>query len=114
MSAKDAYTWSEWRPFPDPGQGDVLCAPFGPGCYELRLWNGTLIYVGSGGHVALRMASLLPAPQGAGTRNNKELREFIRANLTTIEYRTIACPDREQANKLERECKASGKYLFPT
>jgi len=26
-----------WRSFPDPRQGGILVAPFGPGCYELRM-----------------------------------------------------------------------------
>jgi hypothetical protein len=114
MSAKDAHTWSEWHPFPNPDQAGILCAPFGPGCYELRQRNGSLIYVGSGGHVAQRMTSLLPAPHGAGTRNNKDLRDFIFKNLATVEYRTTVCSNRAQAHKLELDCRALGKYLFPT
>jgi hypothetical protein len=114
MSTKDAYTWSEWRPFPNPDQAGILCAPFGPGCYELRQRNGSLIYVGSGGHVAQRMTSLLPTPHGAGTRDNEELRDFILANLATVDYRTAACSNLAQARKLERDRRTSGKYLFPT
>ena len=34
MSA--AGRWSPWRAFPDPRERAYLCAPFGPGVYELR------------------------------------------------------------------------------
>ncbi len=58
--------WSEWRLFPDPRKSEILVAPFGPGCYELR--NGEqLVLYGRGAHVAYSMTSLLPSDLGWGT-----------------------------------------------
>jgi hypothetical protein len=33
---------TDWKPFPDPANGDFIVAPFGPGCYELRLSAGLI------------------------------------------------------------------------
>jgi hypothetical protein len=74
--------WSEWRPFPDPSKGQMLTAPFGAGCYELRDGDRPVLY-GTGGHVAHRMSSLLLG--GAGTRNNKEKQNYVLENLTSIQ-----------------------------
>ena len=106
--------WSAWRPFPDPGSGGLLTAPFGPGCYELRHQDGRLVLFGMGGHVAMRMTSLLPQPQGAGTRNNADKRAYVLENLTTIEYRTIACSNRQDALLVEQGLACNkGAYIFP-
>ena len=71
-----AREWSDWRRFPDPRKLELLIAPFGPGCYELR--NGMqLVLFGKGNHVAERMASLLPPPYGCGTRNNQAKRKYV-------------------------------------
>ena len=108
--------WSKWRSFPDPRIGGVLAAPFGPGVYELRLRSsGELLLFGIGGHLALRMTSLLPAPHGRGTRNNGAKREFILANIADVEYRTLVCTSRSAAADVEREMKGkAGIYRFPT
>ena len=106
--------WSAWRPFPDPGNGGLLTAPFGPGCYELRHQDGNLILFGMGGHVAARMTSLLPPPHGAGTRNNRDKRSYVHKRLATIEYRTIACANRQEALSLEKELTSNkAAYVFP-
>lgn len=71
--------WSEWLPFPDPRTGEILHAPIGPGCYELRLANSRQkILFGKGKSVAYRMSSLLPAPLGSGTRRNDGKRDRLR------------------------------------
>jgi hypothetical protein len=104
--------WSEWRRFPDPREGGLLTAPLGPGCYELRRSDtGKLILFGMGGHVALRMTSLLPAPLGHGRRNNADKRNYILTHIENVEYRTLACLNREQAAEYERRLKA-GKADF--
>jgi hypothetical protein len=36
--------WSEWHRFPDPRKGELLIAPFGPGCYELRHGTQLVLY----------------------------------------------------------------------
>ena len=108
--------WYIWRRFPDPRSHGVLIAPFGAGCYELRL-AGTRARVlfGSGGHVALRMTSLLPKPLGSGTRHNSEKRRFILEHIHRIEYRTIPCADVVDARKLESELKLKrAAYHFRT
>jgi excinuclease UvrABC nuclease subunit len=106
--------WSDWRPFPDPRKGGILTAPFGPGCYELRHRDGRLVLFGTAGHVASRMTSLLPAPFGAGHRDNARKRTFVLDHLEDIEYRTSASETSGQAKVCERELKSSNTYIFPT
>jgi hypothetical protein len=68
-----------------------------------------------GGHVALRMTSLLPPPLGRGTRNNAKKRSYIENNLPVIEYRTIACDSRESAVRVEDRLRTEKNgYEFPT
>jgi hypothetical protein len=107
--------WSNWKPFPDPAKGAFIVAPFGPGCYELRLTgSGKLVLFESAGHVAYRMCSLLPS--GAGTRNNAGKRAYVGAHLSQIEYRVIALASREDAKDFERRELLSPRdqYIFKT
>lgn len=106
--------WSKWRQFPDPRKGESLVAPFGPGCYELR-HGPQLVLFGKGNNVAHRVTSLLPAPLGAGTRNNEGKRRYVLENLANIQYRTLACMTAAEAGRLEQELKAArSAYLFAT
>jgi hypothetical protein len=90
--------WSEWRSFPNPQKCEYLIAPFGAGCYELRnRRTGKLVLFGKAQNVAARMSSLLPAPFGCGTRNNTEKREYVLANISVVEYRTIAFATAEES-----------------
>jgi len=108
------HAWSEWLPFPDPRKREMLTAPFGPGCYELR-HGSQMILFGMGSHVAQRMTSLLPAPFGHGTRNNSRKRGYIFDHLSNIEYRTLACSTREEAQECERHLIANRTvYTFST
>jgi hypothetical protein len=106
--------WSKWLRFPDPRKLELLIAPFGPGCYELR--HGTqLVLFGQGQNVASRMSSLLPAPFGCGTRNNQSKRKYVFAHLGEVEYRTLACASAADADRREKELKGNGsRYLFRT
>ena len=105
--------WSEWRMFPDPCAGGYLIAPFGPGCYALRLMDSSLVLFGMSGHVAKRLTSLLPRPLGSGTRRNDRKREFVQQHLHSIQYRTTACKSRSEAAAVEREMrKNASAYLF--
>ena len=111
----DHDEWTDWKPFPDPTKGDFIVAPFGPGCYELRLMgSGQLVLFGSAGHVAYRMCSLHPS--GAGTRNNSKKREYVGAHLPQIEYRVIAFASRDEARDFERRELLSRRdqYIFKT
>jgi hypothetical protein len=111
----ETVEWSDWRPFPDPRLRGVLIAPLGPGCYDLRhKQSGQKVLFGSAGNVALRMSSLLPAPLGAGNRNNEEKRGYVLLNLPDLEYRSAACASLDDAKELERNLKLSGGYLFST
>jgi hypothetical protein len=113
LSAMD-FEWSTWRHFPDPREGEVLIAPFGPGCYELRHGEQPVLF-GRGRHVAARMTSLLPQPLGAGRRNNSNKRAYVLANIRDIEYRTAAVRTHEDAVELERSLMRNGAaYLFDT
>jgi hypothetical protein len=104
--------WSPWALFPDPRQGGILIAPFGPGCYELRIAEQLLLFE-CGQNVAERMSSLLPKPWGAGRRNNKRKRQAVFDNLGAVEYRTLACDSRAAAAAEETKMRARrGEYLF--
>lgn len=108
--------WSHWSDFPDPRKKDLVSAPLGPGCYELRRRdNGQLVLYGVGGHVAQRLTSLLPTPYGCGTRNNNGKREYVFLHLENIEYRTLACLTYEEAKVSEKKLRVNkDKYLFST
>jgi len=106
--------WSRWRPFPDPRKGELLMAPFGPGCYELRHGRRLLLF-GKGNHVAHRMTSLLPHPLGCGTRKNERKRRYVLKHVAEIEYRTLACATSKDAGVSERVLKRNrAVYLFGT
>lgn len=108
--------WSEWMPFPDPRKKELLHAPFGAGCYELRhRSDGRLILFGHGGNCAYRMSSLLPCPPGCGSRSNDRKREYVLSNLVDVEYRTLACADVEDAKECERKLMQNRKaYILGT
>jgi hypothetical protein len=111
----DFGKWSRWRRFPHPRRCEFLVAPFGAGCYELRRTDGTLILFGRGKNVAYRMSSLLPKELGSGGRNSNRKRDYVLKHLDSIEYRTIACANPEQARKVESEMwKNRTRYEFPT
>jgi hypothetical protein len=116
VATDSVKAWSDWLSFPDPRRCEVLTAPFGAGCYEIkRRDTGKLVLFGMSDHVAARMTSLLPKPYGTGTRNNLQKREYILAHLGELEYRTLACPTRRQAQECERKLKESkSKYEFQT
>jgi len=106
--------WSEWRHFPDPSKLELLTAPIGPGCFELRLGQQKVLF-GWGNHAAERMTSLLRRSFGVGAGNNSNKREYISGHLGSIEYRAIACATQDDAKKLEEELKRnSEEYIFPT
>ncbi len=60
------------------------------------------------------MSSLLPEPLGCGTRNNRKKREYVLANLPTIEYRVAAFTDVVEAREFETELRRNNQYTFPT
>jgi hypothetical protein len=110
----DFEKWSRWRPFPDPRGGEYIVAPFGPGVYDVRVGSTKApVLFGIGGHLAARMASLLPAPIGRGMRNNAAKRQFLLDNLPDIEYRTMACETKVQAAAIERALPKR-TYIFRT
>lgn len=105
--------WERWRPFPDPREGDMLVAPFGPGVYWLRdSRDGECVYIGQGANVASRMSSLLPRPHGCGHRDNAALRRYILKNLGHIDYRTTACTTKREAKVLEKRLRAENECRF--
>ena len=91
-----------------------MCAPFGPGVYDVRLQTtGEAIKCGSGKNVAERMTSLLPGQANSGSRNNKNLQAYMLEQLDNIEYRTLACETESRARLEEANQKASMRYKFP-
>lgn len=108
-----APTWSEWRRFPNPRKGELLTAPLGAGCYELRVGTQLLLY-GRSSFTAYRMTSLLPKPLGCGTRKSDRKRADVLKHLDQLEYRTLACRDDEEARDEENKLKARGRdYTHP-
>jgi hypothetical protein len=109
------YSWSEWRPFPDPGKGEYLYAPFGFGVYQL-LNNRTKEYIlfGSGNNLAYRMSSLFPYPLGCGTRKSTIKRDYVLNNLGDMIYRTISFFDETSMKVCEREIKQLNIHIFDT
>lgn len=109
----DKNNWTEFSPFPSPLRKEYLHAPFGAGVYELKnLKTNELVYVGEGANTAYRMSSLLPEPQGAGTRNNSRLRNYIFENINDLHYRTLACIDKATAKQIQDKMILTNKYLF--
>ena len=107
--------WNGWRQFPDPRVGGYLLAPFGPGVYELRnLSTGELILCGYSKNVANRMSSILPASLGTGARKNFHKKQYVLNHLAEIEYRTMACPDKDVALAAEKQLRSGKTYRFPT
>ena len=105
--------WSGWLAFPDPEEDGYLFAPFGPGVYELHnRQTRELVLFGSGKNLAYRMSSLLPAPFGAGNRNNTDKREYVLTHLASIEYRTKACMSKKGAVNKERTLCNKNSYIF--
>src|ERR1700730_7499071 len=107
LTGTEAMSLTKYRP------SKWAVRALGPGCCELR--NGRqLVLYGMGGHVAARMTSLLPGASGAGTRNNKRKKAYVRRNLRKIEYRTVAFATRADAAAFERDDLRAKQYLFPT
>jgi hypothetical protein len=103
-----ADQWSEWRRFPDPRKLELLTAPFGPGCYELR--DGVqLVLYGMGGHVTEGMASRLPEPLGCGHRDNQAKREFILDHLGRIEYSDAGLCNARRSQKMRARIKGQSR-----
>jgi hypothetical protein len=94
--------------------GGFITAPFGPGCYDLRLTSGDLVLFGSASHVAHRMRSL--HPDSAGTRNNAGKRAFVGKHISEIEYRVIALASRTKQETLSATSSGAqrGEYVFET
>lgn len=109
-------TWSRWQSFPDPHKRELLLAPFGAGCYQLRhRSDGRLILFGSSGNCAYRMSSLLPHPEGCGHRRNDGRREYILQNLTDVEFRTLPCANAQEAIECEWDLERNREaYIYHT
>lgn len=107
------HYWTNYTPFPSPAKKEYLHAPFGAGVYELKnVLTNELVYVGEAENTSYRMSSLLPAPFGAGTRNNQRLRSYVLENLAFVHYRTLACEDKMTAKKIQDEMITNNIYLF--
>ena len=107
--------WSDWLPFPNPQSNGILCAPFGPGVYELRRSDTKqCVLRGKGKNCAYRMTSLLPPPLGQGTRKNNKKRNYVLKNLDLIEYRYFPCTTDEEALELETRLNSEDPCFFKT
>lgn len=104
--------WSKWEKFPDHLKGEYLNAPSGPGVYQLRdKKTGELVLFGRGKNVAARMTSLIP--DGQGTRNNQDKKDYVRLHLDDIEYRTIPFSTENEAIEFEKYVRERERYEFP-
>ncbi len=108
--------WSKWISFPDPRKNGYLYAPFGTGVYELRRRStGGKVLFGKGGNLAFRMSSLLAKPYGCGARENKKKQAYVLKYIGDLEYRTLPCSTKDEANAKEKRLKKnSDDYLFKT
>lgn len=111
---RDVGAFSDWRTFPDPRKREYIWAPIGPGCYELRFAKTEqLVLFGMSGNVSARLASLLPEPLGHGTRRNTRKRQFVLDHLGSLEYRTVAFANRQDAVSFEADLAANcDVYVF--
>lgn len=110
--------WSKWKRFPDPHKLEYLIAPLGFGVYQLKLKPNSdkkrYLLFGRGKHLASRMSSLLPKPEGNGTRKNESKRKFVKEHLGQVFYRTIAFKTEEEMIKFERKLKQLKIHKFNT
>lgn len=105
--------WNEWQKFPNPHKGEYLNAPIGCGVYQLRnSKNGALVLFGRSKHLAYRMSSLLPSPEGVGIRKNVAKRRYVLDNIEDIEYRTISFLDKDKVKEFEKYIKTLKIHLF--
>jgi hypothetical protein len=106
-------TPTKYRPFPNPIKGESLCAPLGPGLYNLRrISTKKPVLFGIGSNCAARMCSLYPRPLGATGRNNERKRNYIKRHINDIEYATIAFKTRQDAADYERDIKREKAHLY--
>jgi hypothetical protein len=106
--SKHETGWSDWLPFPEPRKRGILCAPFGPGAYELRHKSSEQpILFGQSKNVAFRMSSLLAKSLGVGTRKSKDKKDDVLEHLDDVEYRTIATASVDEAVAIENVLKKS-------
>lgn len=88
----------------------MLCAPFGPGVYQLRnRRTGELVLFGVGENAAERMTSLLPDQVNSNSRDNKDKQDYVKNNLSDVEYRTMAFEDKDDAKAFEAHIKKCHK-----
>jgi hypothetical protein len=107
------YDWVKWKPFPNPKRNDFIYAPFGFGVYQLRnKVTGQYILFGEGKNLAYRMSSLLPSQYGQGTRGNKDKRNYVWKNIAEVEYRTVACRSKTEAQSIQKELKRMNIHRF--
>jgi hypothetical protein len=106
-------SWSPWRKFPNPGRCQILIAPIGAGCYELKITGRKKrLLFGQSGHVASRMTSLVTGR--AGGRKNQDKSRAVRRNLGRVKYRTKPCMNTKDAIEIERYMKKHFEYEYTT
>ncbi len=114
----DDPNWSKWNRFPDPDKLEYLTAPFGFGVYQLSLEKNIdkkfYLLFGRGKHLASRMSSLLPKPEGTGTRMNEDKRKFVKEHLGQVSYRTIAFRTEVEMINFEKKLKQLNIHKFNT
>jgi len=109
----NSNNWSQWLPFPDPSNKGVICAPFGPGVYQLRnKKTNEFVLFGMGENVAERMTSLLPDQVNSAKRKNIGKKDYVRDYLPDIEYRTMALANAADATAFETFIKEQENYIF--
>jgi len=117
--------WSSWQSMPDPKcYGKSLAVVLQkfvhnhnqPGVYQLRnSKTAEFILFGIGVNLARRMGSLLPKEHGGvGKRRNFRKRDYVWDHLPNIEFRTICCNTRLEAQLIEKEIKNYNTHIFNT
>ena len=82
----------------DPRKLELLTAPFGPGCYQLRDGVQLLVF-GMGGHVAQRMSSLCQLLKGVAPETTKANENgFLTDSAALSIKRSLAQRSKKQRN----------------
>lgn len=89
--------WSNWKRFPEAGNGEHIEAPIGPGVYEVcHVGSGEQVAFGYAANVAEALSNLLPPPS---TRGWPFFRRAVRPRYQSseLEYRTCAASSATEA-----------------
>ena len=93
-----AYTWSDWRRFPDAESGNAVDAPSSPGVYEVRhTLSGRAVAFGATGNIMKSLSKFMASGGLTYRLLHLLLYQPPASRLSDLEYRTHAAASRAQA-----------------